>query len=65
MENKAKGCVKLRRCSKHKSYYQVQFYQSHKNKLRKIRRHIRHHENDVVAQNNLARITLAPILSRV
>jgi hypothetical protein len=43
---KAKGCVKLRRCSKHKIYYKVQFGTTDKNRNRRMNRHLRAHPND-------------------
>jgi Family of unknown function (DUF7022) len=47
---KAKGCVKLRRCSKFRSYYQVQYYQTDKNRRKRMLRHLRSHPNDKQTQ---------------
>ena len=46
---KAKGCVKLRRCSKFKTYYKAQTFQTDKNKRRKLRKHIRSNPGDLQA----------------
>lgn len=43
---KAKGCVKLRRCSKFKVYYKVQFGITDKNRDKRMNRHLRAHPND-------------------
>lgn len=61
---KAKGCVKLRRCSKFRSYYQVQYANTQRNKVRRIKRHLKHHPEDIQAKKNLDRIVAYPVLSR-
>lgn len=43
---KAKGCVKLRRCSKFRIYYKVQFGTTDKNREKRMNRHLRTHPND-------------------
>ncbi len=45
-QKKARGCVKLRRCSKFKIYYKTQFLQTARNKDRRLNRHLRSHPND-------------------
>ena len=42
----AKGCVKLRRCSKHKVYYKGQFMFTDRNKARRMNQHLRAHPYD-------------------
>jgi Family of unknown function (DUF7022) len=46
---KAKGCIKLRRCSKFRTYYKVQFSATDKNRERRMHRHLRAHPNDAQA----------------
>lgn len=46
---KAKGCVKLRRCAKKRTYYAAQFMQTAKNKREGLHRHLRAHPHDIVA----------------
>ena len=47
---KARGCVKLRRCSKFKIYYKTQFMQTAINKDKRLNRHLRSHPNDQQAR---------------
>ena len=47
---KARGCVKLRRCSKLKIYYKTQFMQTARNKDKRLNRHLRSHPNDQQAR---------------
>jgi hypothetical protein len=54
MADKAKGCVKLRRCSKLKSYYSAQYMQTERNKTRRMRRHLKRHPNDKQTAARLA-----------
>lgn len=44
--SKAKGCVKLRRCAKFRTYYGAQEFQTTKNKRRRLGNQIRNHPND-------------------
>jgi hypothetical protein len=62
---KAKGCVKLRRCQKHKSYYQVQAYQTDKNREKRMLRHLRSNPGDIrmAARYGLDEITFASLES--
>ena len=46
---RAKGCVKLRRCSKFKIFYKVQFSITDRNRDRRMNRHLRAHPNDIQA----------------
>lgn len=43
---KAKGCVKLRRCSKFKIYYKTQAMQTALNKDKRLNRRLRSNPND-------------------
>ena len=47
---KAKGCIKLRRCTKYKTHYKVQFTRTEVNKARRIIRHLRSHPDDLQAR---------------
>jgi hypothetical protein len=52
---------KSRRPSKNKSYYQTQFSYTSLNKTRKLKKHFKHNENDLVAKKKL--ISLGEIIT--
>lgn len=44
-----KGAKKLKNIPKNRPYYAAQFFRTEKNKIRRIKRHLKRHPNDTVA----------------
>lgn len=49
-----KGAKKLRKIPKKRTYYATQFFRTEKNKVRRLKRHVRHFPNDAQAAAALA-----------